>query len=247
MFKRASKIVAWILLSLMASVCTAHWGDDDSRTYREMLCEGWTLHISTELESAEPSQTAKAIELLQQQLQEVVRVVPEPAVQELRKVQLWLSPEYANVQPRAEYHPSVDWLRDNHRNAAMEKGVEFTNIRIFEAETRRMPNFALHELAHAYHDRVLEDGFGNKKIQETYQRARAGGRYDQVEQRFGDGRSSIVKAYAMQTPQEYFAEASEAFFSTNDFFPFNRSQLQEHDPAMCELLTELWGVQQRSE
>ena len=27
--------------------------------------------------------------------------------------------------------------------------VLFTNVRIFEEETRRMPNFALHELAHA--------------------------------------------------------------------------------------------------
>ncbi len=247
MVKRASKTIAWVLSFLMASVCTAHGGDEDSRTYREMPCEGWTLHISKDLESAEPAETAKAIELLQRQLQEVIRVVPEPAVQELRKVQLWLSPEYVNIQPRAEYHPSVDWLRANHRNTAMEKGIEFTNIRIFEAETRRMPNFALHELAHAYHDRVLKDGFGNNKINETYQRARAGGRYDQVEQRFGDGRSSIVKAYAMQTPQEYFAEASEAFFSINDFFPFSRDQLREHDPAMFELLAELWGVPQTSE
>ncbi|MFM7555866.1 MAG: hypothetical protein ACKPAH_11315 [Verrucomicrobiota bacterium] len=40
---------------------------------------------------------------------------------------------------------------------------------------------------------------------------------------------------------EYFAESTEAFFSRNDFFPFNRSELQQHDPAMDALLVRLWG------
>jgi hypothetical protein len=39
---------------------------------------------------------------------------------------------------------------------------------------------------------------------------------------------------------EYFAECSEAFFSTNDFFPFNKEELQKHDPEMFELLHKLW-------
>ena len=77
------------------------------------------------------------------------------------------------VPPRAEYHPGAGWLRANGRDAAMVKGVEFTNIRTFEAEARRMPNFALHELAHAYHDRVL--GFENPEIEAAYQRALAAG------------------------------------------------------------------------
>jgi hypothetical protein len=42
---------------------------------------------------------------------------------------------------------------------------------------------------------------------------------------------------------EYFAETTEAYFSRNDFFPFNSKELQKHDPEMFDLLTELWGVQ----
>ena len=80
---------------------------------------------------------------------------------ELRKVPLWFSPEYPGVKPRAEYHPGAGWLRGNGRNPAMVKGVEFTDVRDFEKEMNRMPNFALHELAHGYHDRVLAGGFGN--------------------------------------------------------------------------------------
>lgn len=204
--------------------------------------EGWTVLISDELLEKEKPATDRAMELLTLQLQEIVRVVPAPAVVELRKVPLWFTPEYPGVKPRAEYHPGAGWLRDNKRDPAMEKGVEFTNVRDFERETKRMPNFVLHELAHAYHDRFLKNGFGNDEIKAAFENAKSQGLYDEVEQRFGDGRSAKVRAYAMSSPMEYFAESSEAFFSTNDFFPFNRDQLARHDPQITEVLTKLWGV-----
>jgi hypothetical protein len=203
--------------------------------------EGWTLFISDELLEKEKDQTTKALELLTAQLAEIVRVVPAAALAELRKVPLWISPEYKGTEPRAEYHPAAVWLLLHKRNPAMARAVEFTNVRIFERETTRMPNFALHELAHAYHHRVLEKGFENDEIKAAYQRAKADSLYDRVEQRFGDGRSATVRSYAMTNQQEYFAECSEAFFSTNDFFPFTRNELARHDPVMFELLKKLWG------
>jgi len=204
------------------------------------LISGWTVHVNKGLLATNAATTTRALALLAAQLGEIARVVPPTALAALRKVPLWISPEYPGVKPRAEYHPHAKWLREHDRNPAMEKGVEFTNVRIFEAETRRMPNFALHELAHAYHDLVL--GNENAEIKAAYQRAKASGQYERVEQRFGNGRSATVRAYAMANPQEYFAESTEAFFSTNDFFPFTREELRQHDPQTFDLLTHLWNV-----
>jgi Mlc titration factor MtfA (ptsG expression regulator) len=124
----------------------------------------------------------------------------------------------------------------------MAKGVEFTNVRIFEAETRRMPNFALHELAHAYHNRTVRMSFSNLEIKKAYNNAKASGKYDRVERKDSEGRSHMGRAYAMMNPQEYFAECTEAYFSRNDFFPFNGIELKQHDPDMFTLLEKLWGV-----
>jgi hypothetical protein len=205
--------------------------------------EGWTVLVNVRLLTDDKAATAKALELLRAQLQEIVRVVPAPAVEKLREVTLWFSPEYPGVKPKAEYHPGAGWLRDHGREPAMVKGIEFTDVRNFEAETRRMPNFTLHELAHAFHDRVLTRGFDNAEIKAAYECAKAGKTYDKVERSFGNGRSNTFeRAYAMTNPQEYFAETTEAFFSRNDFFPFNRAELKQHDPEMEQLLTTLWGV-----
>ncbi|TWU51588.1 prolyl oligopeptidase family serine peptidase [Rubripirellula reticaptiva] len=217
-------------------------GDDLSKSYDTQVLSGWTVNVNRSLQSQNAEATATALKLLKDQLDEIVRVVPAPAVAELQKVSLWMSPQYPNEAPHAAYHPNPKWLANNGRDSRMARSVEFTNVRIFEAETRRMPNFALHELAHAYHHRVLADGFGNAQVKSVYEKAKASGKYDDVERRDAKGQTHRDRAYAMTTPQEYFAETSEAYFSRNDFFPYDQKELASHDPAAFELLTNLWGV-----
>jgi dipeptidyl-peptidase-4 len=93
----------------------------------------------------------------------------------------------------------------------------------------------LHELAHAYHDQVL--GFDHPEIIAAYQKARQAGGYDKVLLYTG----KQVRHYALTDHKEYFAEGTEAYFYRNDFYPFVRAELQEHDPALHELLEKIWG------
>ena len=142
-----------------------------------------------------------------------------------------------------EYHPRARWSREHGRDPAMAKGVEFTNVRIFEAETAPDAELRAAQLAHAYHDRALAGGFANKEIKAAYEKAKASGDYDRVERQDSEGRKRMDRAYAMTDPQEYFAEATEAFFSRNDVFPYTSDELKQHDPEMFKLLTKLWGVE----
>lgn len=228
------------LAILLAATDTAGWIPGPAgRSTLDVL--GWKVHASADLLEKQRVELDKSVSLLREQLREIDRVVPAPALIKLREVPLWFSPEYPGTPPRAEYHPSADWLKSHGRDPAMAKGVEFTNIRIFEQETTRMPNFALHELAHAYHDRVL--GFENPRIEAAYREARDKGTYDRVERVNGRGKPNTrEKAYAMTNAKEYFAETTEAFFSRNDFFPFDRKDLERNDPGMAALLRTAWGA-----
>ena len=203
---------------------------------------GWQVHIAKKLIETEAAETKRALAGLEKMLKAIVRDVPASAVNELKKVPLYFSQAYKPGKSGAEFHPDVGWLRENGRDPAMAHAVEFSGVKDFEAEMRRMPNFALHELAHAFHFRVLPDGFSNREIEAAFERAKRGGRYEQVERSNGDGKPvTIERAYGMSNAMEYFAEATEAYFARNDFFPFTREELRECDPEMHDLLERLWS------
>ena len=204
---------------------------------------GWMVHINKVLLDTQRAETEHALKLLEKMLGDIIRAVPAKALAELRKVPLYFSPTYPGKRGGAEFHPDAGWLKDNGRDPIMAKGVEFSNIPIFEKEVNRMPNFALHELAHAYHNRFLKGSFDNREIKTAYDKAKASGSYDKVERWLGNGRpNTFERAYAMTDPQEYFAETTEAFFSRNDFFPFNKEELKKHDPVMFAVLQKLWAA-----
>jgi hypothetical protein len=255
--KPITVLAAAILLYILAPNCGAQTvkvfilagqsnmeGLTSTRIERETRdISGWQVHIAKKLLETEAEDTAKALDGLQKMLDEIVRDVPAAAVVELKKVPLYFSPAYQEGRSGAEFHPGAEWLLDNGRDPVMAQGVEFSGVSDFEAEMRRMPNFALHELAHAYHFRVLPDGFNQAEIKAAFRRAKRSGLYDRVERTFGNDRPNTFEpAYAMTTAMEYFAETTEAYFSRNDFFPFTREELLQHDPEMHALLEKLWGV-----
>lgn len=51
----------------------------------------------------------------------------------------------------------------------------------------------------------------------------------------------ITRARITAALLEYFAEGTEAYFYRNDFYPFVRAELKEHDPVLHDLLEEIWG------
>src|SRR5215217_163383 len=229
-----------LLLAALAIACVASAACPVS-TYQTQIIEGWTVRIDDRLlAAANKPLTDKALVLLAAQLKEVVRIVPAGPVAQLRKVTLWLSPPYPDAPDAARYHAGEVWLSQPGRNMAMLKGIEFSNVLIFEKETQRMPIFVLHELAHAYYDRVLGE---HADIKVAYARAMANKSYDCVERRRGpDQPIKFEPAYAMLDDWEYFAETSEALFGRNDFYPFTREDLTGHDPGMLALLQQMWQL-----
>ena len=201
---------------------------------------GWTVHLNDKLWRDEAEKTKQMLGLLTVQLDRVIDVVPPAALKQLRAVPIWINPMYDGVRPTAEYHPGAGWLRDNGRDAAMEKAIEITNVSNFAFEDRRMPCLMLHELAHAYHDRVL--GFDEPAVVATFEVARESGGYEKVK-RF-NGRTTVIdRAYALSNHKEYFAESTEAYFGKNDFYPSNRAELKTHDLQMHNLVRKLWGAE----
>lgn len=209
----------------------------EAATYEKRELCGWVVHLSPQLLKEQPAELTRALELIEEQLTAILRVVPEAARRQLQKVPLWVSPPYPGFSPRAEYHPAAEWLREHGRDPAMARAVEFTNVSLFEKETKRMPWFVLHELAHAYHHQVL--GYDEPRLLAVFEAAQKNGRYEDVACWTGE-KEIRRRAYALTNVQEYFAEGTEAFFGRNDFEPFTREELKAFDSELERLLDELW-------
>ncbi|MCA8974314.1 MAG: hypothetical protein KDC98_06305 [Planctomycetes bacterium] len=178
----------------------------------------------------------EVMRLLEDQLYRITRVAPEPALGKLRKVPIWIGHEDPRHAAKCMfYHPNPRWLADNDYPTRLAGGVEVANARNFLRWTLDQPWMVLHELAHAYHHQVL--GYGNADIRAAFGAAKKEGLYQKV-LRIG---GTEEKHYALTNEQEYFAEATEAYFGTNDFYPFVRSELRRYDPRCHAMLEKVWG------
>lgn len=227
-------------LLLLAGIATAEEAApqyDATEAYQPRQVAGWTVLVNKSLLESQPAVAEEAMTLLGQQLYLVQRHVPEEAVKKLQTVKIWVErahPKHACMC----YHPDAGWLRENGMNPDKAGGVEIANVKNFLRWTIQQPYMVLHEMAHAYHHQFLPAGYRNAEVREVYERAMEAKSYEKVLRI--NGRDD--RHYATTNPMEYFAEASEAYFGTNDFYPYVRSELQRHDPAMHDLLGKLWRV-----
>lgn len=199
--------------------------------------EGWTVVIGEDLR-AEANQAGreKALVALANHLQRVKYIVPEDRLEKLMKLPIWI--EWHNEKLASmQYHPDRGWLIGHGHDPRLAKHVHIPRAADLYAPATwaKHPYVVLHELAHAYHDQVLS--FDDPAVIKVFDAAKEQKLYEDV--LLYTGRR--VRHYALTNHKEYFAETTEAYFGVNDFYPFVRAELKEHDPAGFELMETVWG------
>ncbi len=206
--------------------------------------EGWTVSLDPRLLNDKHKASAeKAIAALTNHLQRITYILKGDRLKQLQQIPIWLELDNEPLSKlnnlNMQYHPGREWLIKNGLDPRLVKHVHLPSAK--ELLNKHMwlkhPYVVLHELAHGFHDQALEGGFDNPKILETYNRAKQKGIYEEVLLYTG----KTVRHYALSNQMEYFAEASEAYFGVNDFYPFVRAELKEFDPYAYDLMEEIWG------
>jgi hypothetical protein len=206
-------------------------------TRTERVIEGWRIKIDDRLQTPEHADLLKkAVRLLGDRLYEIAEFLPAERAADLRKVVILVDLDHGRLTAM-QYHPSKEWLRENGYDPEMVRCVHVPAVkRMVDLHHQRVqPWCVLHELAHAYHDQYLD--FDNAEIAATYEASKASGGYAKALHIQGHE----TEHYAMTNPKEYFAELSEAYVGTNDFYPFVRGELKKHDPRAYELMEKIWG------
>jgi len=199
--------------------------------------EGWTVHVDPQMLEGEHSEEgARALQMLANHLQRITILLPEDRLAKMRKLEIWIEHHHPTLGAM-QYHPSINWLKSHGHDPRLAKKVHITRAKnlLSRHQMIKHPAVVLHELAHAYHDQYLS--FNNPRIIKAYKKAKEAGTYEKTLLYTG----KRVRHYALKDHKEYFAEGTEAYFYRNDFYPFVRAELKEHDPTLHDLLVEIWG------
>ncbi|HWZ34481.1 MAG TPA: hypothetical protein VNX18_24250 [Bryobacteraceae bacterium] len=200
--------------------------------YKLIPVQGHAVYLSPEA-VADGALLEQVVAKLDSDLAMIQGLLPKAAVGELVNVAFWI--EHDNPEtPGMTYHPNPVWLKEHGYNTDKAKSIEIGNLQNFLDWHREQPFFVLHELSHAYHDRVL--GNDNPTIRRAYELAVASHKYESV----GYVNGQKLKAYALNNAAEYFAELSEAYWGKNDFYPFVRGELETFDLDGFQMVAKLW-------
>jgi len=224
-----------LLLLLPLALFSTQDQEVEAVRYLPREIRGWSVQVEASLTDPDDALGREVLELLDHKLYDLGRVLPSAAVEKLQGVTIWMERDNER-DPGGVYHPSAAWLRNNGYDPALAKCVQFGNAKNFIGWSFDQPWMVLHELAHAYHDQVL--GKGNAVIAKAFQAATESGTYESVLRTSG----RRERAYGLNNTDEYFAELSEAYFGTNDFYPFVRAELRECDPGGYAMVESLWGA-----
>lgn len=207
-----------------------------AHTVREI--EGWKIRVDDRLLNGDHAEMGKrALKALEAHLVFVTIVVPEKPLAQLRKFVIQVDFDYGGLKAM-QYHPGEGWLRAKGYSADLVKCVHIPEAKdlLSAGETRRMPWVVLHELAHAFHDQVL--GFEESRVKDAWKKFRDSGKYKSVPTSTGGNREH----YGVTNQNEFFAEMTESFFGSNDFFPFVPGELKSAEPEIYALMEEIWSL-----
>ena len=242
---RFAKLLAFVFTPLLSLVLTeegisepAKEKGEEKKFYEPVIrnVEGWTIEYDPKLLAKEHKKFEQEVtKALANHLQRITYILPAEKTKVLKTLPIRL--DLAHALRNMQYHPNAGWLRNHGHDPRLEKRVHLPRAKsLLDRHTwAKHPYVVLHELAHAYHDQIL--GFDDEEVIAAYKNAEDKGLYERV-LLYSGGKT---KHYARTNHKEFFAEMTEAYLGVNDFYPFVRAELKEHDPLTYALMQKIWG------
>ena len=231
----------------------ARIGADPDSPYERYRSAEFEIVIAKDFIDTRPDDALTALKILTEQIDAAAERLPPASLRRLADVKFWIEADrtgdsWSQSARPALYIPHQYGIVGGGKYAVKAGSIEvpvesFLNERT-AADVKHCAMFwALHELAHAYHERVL--GWDHGGVRRAYQKAKGEHLYDRVATLFplGNGRyeKRMAPAYAATNECEYLAELSVLYLARNSTFPNTRSHLRHYDPDGYALMVEVWG------
>jgi hypothetical protein len=225
--------------------------------YKGMTMSGFEVNVSFKVvgQNDQSVLAKKPLDVLKSELKRVMEVVPKAALAELQKVPIWVEWDDIIQMGNGRGGNALAVYQGGHQQNLVDpkKNRAVTILSLESLAKEHQPGsdsgrcVVLHELAHAYHDLVINGSQDPKKpakpvspeeqkkrgqiqmeLKSAYQAARERNRYDAV-------------LYAATNEHEYFAELTCCYLQGLDYPPRTRAELFQRDPPGHKLMKLVWG------
>lgn len=200
--------------------------------------EQWTIYLEKALVDTDKAYADKALNKLEQNLNEIIAKLPPKAARQLKKLDIYLMKgeksgvgeggmSYIRPGEPSNYH----YLDPRWQHAIVVYSAK-TLMYLDEMWTKKS---LMHELAHAWHISNWPQRY--PPIYNAFLNAKRKGLYRNIEDYKG---RKIETAYALKNQMEYFADVSAMYFVGGNYFPYNAKKLSQYDPDAYEIVELLW-------
>jgi hypothetical protein len=235
--KSSPMIYAFVIVALLAAPTVAAAKQPLPTAHTTCKIEGWNVRVDDRLLKGEDSALgARVLKLLEARLVAISVVVPDKSLAKLRTITIQLDLNYGDLRTM-QYHPDAGWLKEHGYSEQLAKCVHIPDVNdlLEPAGIHSQPWVLLHELAHGFHDQIV--GFDEPRVNAAWEKFRGSGKYKSVLSASG----TIHEHYGLTDHKEFFAEMTEAYFGSNDFYPFVAGELKQAEPEIFLLLADIWG------
>jgi predicted Zn-dependent protease with MMP-like domain len=210
-----------------------------ARNYVPVTLGTWTMQVESEL-AAQDSTAKLACARLQRNLDQMMRVVPEPAATRLHEVKLFVL-----LGPQSKLGGKASGLEYFQRSAPKFRSdidpqwkhaiVVYCAKNYLDQNDLWAQKVVVHEMAHAWHLSnwpekypVIVKAHGNAVKQGLYLN------------RVDEKGKKIPQAYCLTNQLEYFAELSAMYFARCNYAPYDRDELLRYDLEGYKMIEKVW-------
>ncbi|MCC6599752.1 MAG: T9SS type A sorting domain-containing protein [Crocinitomicaceae bacterium] len=208
--------------------------------YTNYSISGFNVLVqNSALTSSRLPHTNQAINRLESNLTEISQMCISSVIMDsLKAVPIFM--DWESSEGISQYHADLSWLIQSNYNQKKWKCIEICNVKNFVAATNlNQPYRIMNEMAHAYLDRVLH--MENAALVNAFDNAITDDLYTNVQYYVGNGvYATQANALAMTSMDNFFAELTETYFGSNNYFPFTRADFALYDPVAYQMIESIW-------
>ena len=230
----------YFLFLFFFAVQTAAAQDWKNEKYIDIEVLGWKVKVNTRLLEGDTSVLKKSLGLFGKELYDISQVLPSKSLKVLKTVTFWFEKETTTHGYTGEYWSSTSqkYLFRHGADPLKAGGIEIVAGRYIDQKAVMNDWVILHELAHAYHNLVIQY---DEQIQKTFKVIFNANLYADVRK----GLDKLHHGYARTNYAEYFAEITTKYFGHSYYYPNDRADLKHYDILGYKLVEKLWRVNEK--